>query len=501
MIDREQQANLGWKLLPSWSQYVPPNHEPTPKQLAFCMLPHFEALYGGAAGGGKSDALLMAALQYCHIPFYSAIIFRLSLKDLQQQEGLLERSHRWLDPWPEVRYIPSRHAFQFPSGATLAFGYMGDINAWMHYQGSAYQFVGWDELTQHSEFFYKEMISRIRRVGCQYHGLRIINGKRNPLPDDPDCEQCRLYGQLSRVPLRLRATANPGGPGHLWVKKRWKIHKDKKTGMWVSGIPERPFIPATHLDNPALDQLEYGKKLDELNEDRKAQLKEGDWDKIAIGRYKYDWFRNYIYSGGYYTLLDPATNSPSSSFHEDQLIKFCVVDIASSVRTGVAGESFYKNTRGPSWTVIGTFGITPPHGSRAPALLGLDIQRFQEESPFLFPAMREVVHRWHPVFMGIDANGPGRPIYQLAKEHGIPAKELMPRGSSRVHFDKIANSVESQSLAKAGRIYLPMEAPWVDDFVGELTVWTGHPWDVGRSSRRALERGPRVHTNERQLES
>lgn len=473
---------LGNMLLPRWSEYIPPNHTPWKKQIAFCMLPHREALYGGAAGGGKSDALLMAALQYVHVPGYSAIIFRKTLTDLQQNEGLLHRAHEWLDPFPEIRYIPSLHCFEWPNGARLAFGYMGSITSWMGYQGSAYQFIGWDELTQHADIWYREMISRLRRVGCPYHGLRIIDGKYAPLPDDPNCYQCIMKGQLSRVPLRLRATSNPGGPGHIWVKKRFKIHKNKETGMWVSGEPARPFIPASFLDNPALDQMSYAQSLDELDEARKAQLKEGDWDKLSIGRYKHEWFRNYVFTGGYFALLNPETGAREYSFHEDKLRVFCVVDIACSVRTGVAGESFYKTNRGPSWTVLGTFGITPNE-----KLLVLHVRRFQEESPALFPAMSAMVKKWRPLYVAMDANGPGRPLFQLARERGLPVKEVMPRGSERVHFDKIANSAEMQNHCQSGRVYVPQEdysiggeesAPFVDDLLGELTTWTGHPWDT-----------------------
>jgi len=459
-----EDSELALKLLPGWSKYIP--HSPWPKQLAFCMLPHREALYGGAAGGGKSDALLMAALMFVDVPYYSAIIFRRTLTDLQQNEGLLARAHEWLDPWPDVKYVPSLHQFHFASGAKLTFGYMGSFTAWEHYHGSSYQFIGWDELTQHAEVDYREMMSRLRKVQCHLHGGRVVNGKHSPLPDDKDCPECLMYGPLSRVPLRCRATTNPGGRGHLWVKKRFKIHRDKKSGRWVSGDPNRPFIYATFFDNLALDYRSYEKSLDDLDEARRAQLKEGDWDKIATGLYRHEWFRNYATRGLYYSLLHPTSSSSMKTFHENQLTIFSIADVACSVRTGVRDQVFYKH-REPSWTVIGTFGISPDGD-----LLVLDIVRFQEESPHLFPALKKVVERWKPVYVGMDANGPGRPIAQLASQQGIPVKALV------THYDKIANSAEAQNLAKAGKVYLPTESPWVDDFIGELTVWTGHPHEV-----------------------
>ena len=60
------------------------------------MLRHLEAFYGGAAGGGKSIALLMAALQYVDVPGYAAIIFRRSYADLSLPGALMDRAHEWL---------------------------------------------------------------------------------------------------------------------------------------------------------------------------------------------------------------------------------------------------------------------------------------------------------------------------------------------------------------------------------------------------------------------
>src|SRR5688572_3833424 len=80
--------------IPFASDYCP--HAPEPPQQAFLSLEQLEALYGGAAGGGKSDAMLMAALQYVHVPSYSAIIMRRTFAELSLEGALLSRAHQWL---------------------------------------------------------------------------------------------------------------------------------------------------------------------------------------------------------------------------------------------------------------------------------------------------------------------------------------------------------------------------------------------------------------------
>ena len=105
----------------SWTGYIP--HKPTPKQLAFLLLENQEALYGGAAGGGKSDALLMAALQYADVPGYSALLLRRSYTDLSLPGALMDRAKAWLMP-SVARWRDSLKTWEFPSGASITFGYL-----------------------------------------------------------------------------------------------------------------------------------------------------------------------------------------------------------------------------------------------------------------------------------------------------------------------------------------------------------------------------------------
>jgi len=131
------------------NRYIP--HEPTEKQAFFLLHAHSpEILYGGSAGGGKSDSLLMAALQYVDIPDYAALLLRRTYKELALPEAIMDRAHEWLNP-TDAKWHEDAKTWEFPSGATLTFGYLEGPRDHYRYQSSAYQFVGFDELTQFQE--------------------------------------------------------------------------------------------------------------------------------------------------------------------------------------------------------------------------------------------------------------------------------------------------------------------------------------------------------------
>jgi predicted phage terminase large subunit-like protein len=234
-----------------WSRYIPDAHQPHPKQAVFLSLSCREALYGGAAGGGKSDALLMAALQYVDVPGYSALLLRRTYADLSLPQALMDRAREWLSP-TDAHPVDGGKSWRFPSGATLTFGYMDSTGAETRYQGAELQFVGFDELTQFPEKQYRYLFSRLRRI------------------------------QGVDVPLRMRAASNPGGIGHEWVRQRF-----------IDGRSDgRVFVPARLDDNPSLDRAQYLESLSELDPVTKAQLLNGDGSARQPGGY-FDrtWFR------------------------------------------------------------------------------------------------------------------------------------------------------------------------------------------------------------------
>src|SRR3990167_6832132 len=118
LLDR---PDIKRSLIPRMTGYVP--HVPTPKQHAFLLLPHLEGLYGGSAGGGKSDALLMGALQYVDIKGYAALLLRRTFRDLALPGALIQRAHEWLDT-TDARGNEQAKRWTIPAGATLSFGYL-----------------------------------------------------------------------------------------------------------------------------------------------------------------------------------------------------------------------------------------------------------------------------------------------------------------------------------------------------------------------------------------
>lgn len=260
-MGRQEKLQLMAALTPKITKYSP--HQPYPKQLAFLLLECREAFYGGAAGGGKSDALLMAALQYVDVPGYAAILFRKSYADLTLPGALMTRAAEWLQPYVDSGEVhwndkTKTYLFHCPGGgeATLSFGFLDNVNDKYKYQGAEFQFVGFDEVTQIVESNYRYLFSRLRRL------------------------------KGTKVPLRVRGASNPGGIGHEWVKRRFLIEGPSKG---------RVFIPANMKDNLALDVEEYNASLDQLDPITREQLKNGDWEVKTEGSiFHRDWFGTFL---------------------------------------------------------------------------------------------------------------------------------------------------------------------------------------------------------------
>lgn len=233
--------------------------KPQPKQAEFMARGEYEALYGGAAGGGKSDAIVAEALRQVDNPNYRAIIFR---KTYPQCRELIIKSIRiYKSAFPRAEYNGSEHFWQFPSGAKIYFGSMPNSTSYLSYQGLSYSYIAFDELTHFTQEEYEYLISRNRADG---EGLRVY----------------------------IRATANPGGIGHGWVKERFitaskpgvpytvKAEITDAGGSRRTVERTRIFIPSSVFDNAALMKNDPGyiANLATLPEAKKKALLYGDWN-------------------------------------------------------------------------------------------------------------------------------------------------------------------------------------------------------------------------------
>ena len=244
-----------------------------------------EVLYGGAAGGGKSDGLLVEGLRQIANKDYRAILFRRTFPELEQAKGLIDRSKElYRGPQSLGRYGEQRHRWTFPSGSLVDFGHMGRDDDRFKYQGAALAYIAFDELTHFTERQYLYLFSRNRAAAGT--GLRCY----------------------------VRNGTNPGGPGHEWVKRRWAAWLDKKHPnpakagelRWYARVNEvdtevgpdhpdaksRTFIPAFVRDNPYLASTDYERNLKLLPLVERLRLLEGDWDIMAAAGnvFKREWF-------------------------------------------------------------------------------------------------------------------------------------------------------------------------------------------------------------------
>jgi len=221
-----------------------PNDGP---QTDFLAAPEIDVLYGGAAGGGKSYAMLVDPLRYAHRAAHRALILRRSMPELRE---LIDKSRElYPQAFHGCKFREVEKLWNFPSGAKVEFGFLERDADVYRYQGQAYSWIGFDEITHlPTEFAWNYLASRLRTTD-------------------------------SEITPYLRCTANPGGVGAHWVKKRYISPAPPNESFDGDDGLSRKFIPARLDDNPYLSEDgRYEQMLKALPDVQRRQLLEGNWE-------------------------------------------------------------------------------------------------------------------------------------------------------------------------------------------------------------------------------
>ena len=240
----------------------------------------FEVLIEGNRGGGKTDCLLMSFCMHVGKGYgeaWNGILFRESFPQLQD---VIKKSNKWIPQiWPEAVFNKTNSFWRWPSGETLRFKQFAKEEDYWNYHGHEYPWIAWEELCNWvSDNGYKRMIS-------------LCRSSFKPKPGQPE------------MPRMIRATANPYGPGHTWVKQRFKptvMDRIVRKGLVDDdGIPQQPrlVIKSDLEENKILleSDPDYKHKIAmaaKNTAERKAWTS-GDWDVVAGGMFDDVWDRNY----------------------------------------------------------------------------------------------------------------------------------------------------------------------------------------------------------------
>lgn len=410
--------------MPRWSKYIPypprvtDNYENpgiTPKQLVYLLLDIPEALYGGAAGGGKSEALLLGALQDVEKYPVSGLLLRRTYRDLDKPGGLMFRAREWLRntdaSWDGVNY-----RWLFPSGASLNFGYIDSEGDELKFQSSEYQYVGFDELTHFPEHHYLYLYSRLRRL------------------------------RGTPVKLRLRAGTNPGGPGHEWVRKRFNL----PTGTHPS--TGRVFISAHLQDNPFLEQEEYEQGLMQLGDLTRAQLLEGDWTATSHGGF-------FDVSQFKYAEWEDVPGPENVA----AIVRYW--DFAATEKSDLDPD--------PDYTVGLKLLQTVRSRSEKPGMSDyyiLDVKRFRKNPGRVEAEIKNTAQRDGlrvPVWLEQERGAAGKLVTRHFMHKVLPSYTVRPQF---VQGSKETNARIAATRVSEGNVYL-VRGDWNQDFLAELGIF------------------------------
>lgn len=433
-----------------------------PRQAEFLKLTCEEALYGGAAGGGKTEALMMWLAEGVSIPSYSGLFLRRTFPQLSRSnDSPIMRSIALYKPLGGV-YTDGDHRWTFPSGAIIEFGHMQHETSVIEYQGPSFHRVTFDELTQFSENQYTFLFSRIRKAA------------------------------VFPITLGIRAASNPGGVGHEWVAKRFitrearalfkklSYREQSPAGTVFWPTKDRAYVPARVADNPAIDTDDYiDRMLKHLPARLREQMVAGDWDVVEGSLIQPGWFQRYGCDKN--TIWKIKDKSRSWVRDDRGLRRFMTVDTAGTSKDKIDS----RRGKNASWSVAAVWD----YDRATDALFLRHMWRDQVGWLDLKTEILGVADWWKPKKICIE-NAHFGPT--LRDEIGVryPVKMLptvisgmLDHGNRGAKLER-AIAVKLFDRLERGGVFLPDPVEchgsqdWCEAFESEATTWDGDPEGV-----------------------
>jgi hypothetical protein len=387
------------------------NYKPTAKQNQFHSCGADVTLYGGAAGGGKSIALLMDALiSVIEVPGNTAMLMRRTYPELEA--SLIKKSLE-LFPREIAKFNDAKHRWSIDTGSGISyiiFGHCEREKDAYDYRSSEWGYLGIDEATSFTQFMFDMLYSRVR-------------------------------SPIKGAHPRARLCSNPGLVGHGWIKKYFRIGNKPPNEIWRPPIeegmtvlpPSRCFIPASVKDNTYLMEADpaYIGRLEALPEQQRKMLLYGDWDGFT-GQYftefektkhvikPFDIPRNWKL----YRSVDFGFSKPFSCHWHAVADNGHCYTFREAYKTGLRDKeqakviksmSVRKNKDGSTEEEVYEFTVGDPAMARKSADTGISVQmNYDAHGVTIFPGSNARIPGWMAMrnWMSIDPNT-GTPWWQI----------------------------------------------------------------------------------------
>lgn len=428
------------------------------------------AIYGGAAGGGKTFALLVDPLRFVNIRGFEAVIFRRTSEQVRQSGGLWDES-TGLYPMVGAKGREDRLDWRWPKGGTIRFEQLQHEKTKFEYQGAQIPSIGFDELTHftRSQFFY--LLSR----------NRSSTGIRPRI-------RCSCNPDASSWVAKLIAWWIDPGTG-LAIRersgiKRWFIPDPANDNdlLWADSSAELEaahpgseplsltFVPALAADNPSLDPR-YVARLKALPRVERERLLGGNWavadDAIIDVRAIRRW-----HARGEIMLVPIADRVETITAR--QCRRLAIIDTAGTSRE----KAEELKGRPPSHSVVSIWD----YAASIDVLILRHIWRDRVGWIELKTRAPEVVATWHAHKTYVENAHHGPALLTELQAKGLPAElvgPIIPGMTDSSRGAKLERAIASGILGRFedGRAVIPADCvePWLSDYLAELSAWGGLP--------------------------